>query len=520
MEKRYIAWLLAGTSLVSLPFMVPQAAAQAPDNATLYKMLLELKSDQQKLQKDNARARAEADKAKSDLAATQARLKAAEDELRLRRQADTGRPGNGANVASAAGGRNPAVAANSGGDRYTPPPGSLPAVSGLNFKLEGAGGVFNGSGAGYGAGAIAVPLGPRFGLQLDAIAGVRGSDIFLGAAAHGFWRDPSIGLLGLYGSITHIDGTPKYSNNNKTGANVVKAGVTGELYLGRFSLEGLVGWQTGDVKSRFFDNVNFAFYPTDDWRVSVGHRYDNGRNAGAFGTEFQLPLNIGSSGMSLFAEARYGEDNYKAAFGGVKFYFGAGDKSLMRRHREDDPQIYLPEDFIAQGRNQPQPTIGPTGATGSTGATGATGGTSATGATGNTGPTGATGVTGSTGATGPTGFTGSTGATGPIGATGITGPTGSTGSTGLTGPVGPSGPSGATGSTGSTGFTGSTGLTGPEGPSGPSGATGSTGLTGTTGSTGLTGPEGPSGPSGATGSTGLTGITGSTGLTGLTGPAG
>ncbi len=500
-QRRFVAVLLAGTSLGVISSVMSGAQAQAPDNATLYKMLLELKSDQQKLQQDNAKAKADAERAKAELATTQARLKAAEDELQRRRLADN-RPG----APQPGPGSNPSVATAQYGDRYTPPPGALPAVSGLNFKLEGAGGTFNGSGAGYGAGAIAVPLGQRFGLQLDAIAGARGDDIFLGGAAHLFWRDPSIGLLGLYGSISHIDGTPQYSTNTKPGANVVKAGVTGELYLGQFSLEGLFGWETGDIKSRFFDKADIAFYPTDDWRVSVGHRYDNGRNVGAAGTEFQLPLDMGS-GMSLFAEGRYGQGNYKAAFGGVKFYFGAGDKSLIRRHREDDPQIYLSEDFIAVGKDKPHSLVGPTGATGSTGATGATGGSGNTGATGVTGPTGPTGMTGVTGATGPTGATGITGATGPTGMTGATGLTGATGNTG------PTGLTGATGFTGATGATGETGLTGPTGSTGITGATGATGFTGPVGPTGFTGPLGPTGATGSTGATGFTGATGATGST-------
>jgi hypothetical protein len=532
-KQRFVALLLAGTSLGVIA-SVP-ALAQAPDNATLYKMLLELKAEQQKLKQDNASAKAEAARARADLAKTEARLKTAEDELRMRRQADAarnaqGRPGH------APPGQVATVPA--GVDRYTPPPGPLPAVSGLNFKLEGAGGVFNGTGAGYGAGALAVPLGQRFGLQFDAIAGVAGSNTFLGAGAHLFWRDPSIGLLGGYASASHTDGRPAYATNNKAGATVLKGGVTGELYLGQFSLEALVGIEGGDIKTGFFDKADVAFYPTDDWRVSVGHRYDNRRNAAAFGTEFQVPLDIGT-GMSLFAEARYGEDNYKAAFGGVKFYFGSGEKSLIRRHREDDPQIYLTEDFIALGKNHPNtgPT-GPTGATGATGMTGVTGPTGSVGPTGATGPTGftgATGITGPTGATGiigPTGATGFTGATGEIGPTGSTGPTGITGATGATGEIGPTGSTGATGITGATGATGEIGPTGSTGPTGitgatgatgeigPTGATGATGMTGATGEMGPTGATGAIGPTGATGPIGFTGATGSTGATGLTGPTG
>ena len=40
---------------------------------------------------------------------------------------------------------------------------------------------------------------------------------------------------------------------------------------------------------------------------------------------------------ALFAEGRIGEDDFQGVWGGIRFYFGQKDKSLIRRHREDDP---------------------------------------------------------------------------------------------------------------------------------------------------------------------------------------
>jgi hypothetical protein len=40
---------------------------------------------------------------------------------------------------------------------------------------------------------------------------------------------------------------------------------------------------------------------------------------------------------ALFAEARFGEHSDHGAWGGLRFYFGQKDKTLIRRHREDDP---------------------------------------------------------------------------------------------------------------------------------------------------------------------------------------
>ena len=44
---------------------------------------------------------------------------------------------------------------------------------------------------------------------------------------------------------------------------------------------------------------------------------------------------------SLFVEGRAGE--YTGVWGGLKMYFGKSDKTLIRRHREDDPIKWDPE---------------------------------------------------------------------------------------------------------------------------------------------------------------------------------
>jgi hypothetical protein len=40
---------------------------------------------------------------------------------------------------------------------------------------------------------------------------------------------------------------------------------------------------------------------------------------------------------SLFIEGRAGEGDFHGVYGGLRFYFGNHDKSLIRRNREDDP---------------------------------------------------------------------------------------------------------------------------------------------------------------------------------------
>ena len=407
-----------------------------------------------------------------------------------------------------------------------PEPG-LPAVSALNFKIDGSGGVIDNAGGAAADASIAIPLSHSYGLQLDSRASFTTDNVYGGGAAQWFWRDPSKGLVGVYGSYSFDqDFTSAPAGGASRMFTVAHAGVEGQLYLGRVSLEGVAGWENSVAGNRAFDIVDVAFYPTDDLRLTLGQRYTGGFDKGAAGVEYQV-VRGANYGFSIFAQGEYGEQNERALMVGGRIYLGGGDKSLIRRNREDDPPNYLSEDqFLLQHQHDQAALnghVGPTGATGVTGATGARGASGASGATGATGARGATGASGVTGATGSTGVTGATGATGSQGVTGATGASGANGFTGATGSQGVTGPTGATGATGASGFTGATGsqgVTGPTGATGALGATGANGFTGATGSQGVTGATGANGFTGATGSQGVTGPTGATGPIGATGPTG
>jgi hypothetical protein len=43
----------------------------------------------------------------------------------------------------------------------------------------------------------------------------------------------------------------------------------------------------------------------------------------------------------VFVDAMVGSDDYVSVMGGLRFYFGAEDKSLKARHREDDPGSFF-----------------------------------------------------------------------------------------------------------------------------------------------------------------------------------
>jgi len=218
----------------------------------------------------------------------------------------------------------------------------IQAVDGVNGDIAGFGGSFADKTTAAGEGSLSVPLGCEFGAQVDAMGGSF-DDRFIGTlAGHLFWRNPAEGLIGAYGDLSQWD--------EFGGVRAAHLGPEAEWYHGQWTLEGVAGVEFGNtasgtvgsiiqtysVPTRFFDQVNLAFYPQDNLEIYAGHRYLDGRNALALGGEWGIPMNHGVM-AAPFVEARIGEGSDHGVWGGLRFYFGEKDKTLIRRHREDDP---------------------------------------------------------------------------------------------------------------------------------------------------------------------------------------
>ncbi len=78
--------------------------------------------------------------------------------------------------------------------------------------------------------------------------------------------------------------------------------------------------------------VDAAFYPTDDLELSIGASIIGDQEFARAGLEYQF-----ADSMTVSFGGKIGEDDYFNVTGGLSFYFGGGEKSLIRRHREDDP---------------------------------------------------------------------------------------------------------------------------------------------------------------------------------------
>jgi hypothetical protein len=235
-----------------------------------------------------------------------------------------------------------------------PYPVFAPAVDAVNGKFDGFAGTVAGKSVAGVNGSVTVPLEGQYGAQFDGSIGSLDGNTFAAGAGHLFWRDPSRALVGLYVSETYWD---RYG-----GISVAHVAGEGEMYWGRFTLQGIAGIEFGNsgaasfssittgpvagavttfvdaynIRTRFFDEINLKYYFADDIAGYVGHRYLGGLNALALGAELARPLGHGVL-ASAYVEGRIGENDASGVWGGLKLYFGPTDMPLIARHRVEDP---------------------------------------------------------------------------------------------------------------------------------------------------------------------------------------
>jgi hypothetical protein len=218
----------------------------------------------------------------------------------------------------------------------------LCAVSEVNGKVYGEGGLVDADGIDsdgkfQGVGSLSLPLGCQLGMQFDAGAGSFGAADAVGVGGHLFMRDPQSYLFGIHGTYENWD-----FDDVSDSVDVWHVGAEAEFYFDSLSLEAWAGLQdTSVTNADFFARLTAAAYVTEDLRLAAGLRHSDDFNSGVINGEWQLS----SMPLSLTAEAEFGEDSYMALTAGIKFYFGGEQKSLIDRHRQDDPADGL-FDFI------------------------------------------------------------------------------------------------------------------------------------------------------------------------------
>lgn len=210
---------------------------------------------------------------------------------------------------------------------------TLPAVSGINGKWEFYPGLLSGAPMLRGAGSLSLPLGDRFGVQADVMGTFSTGGTALGGALHAFTRDPSSYLVGITAGVVVAPGQ----------STLMALGAEGELYFDRVSLEGWAGVASLNYVDPMMVDLagafaigDIAYYATDNLRVSLGGSYLLGDLSLHAATEYQFD-GLGMP-MSLAGDARlHASGDYTLTLGLKGYLGGDPDKSLIERHRQDDP---------------------------------------------------------------------------------------------------------------------------------------------------------------------------------------
>lgn len=208
-------------------------------------------------------------------------------------------------------------------------PGCVQAVSGINGKLDAAAGYLEdddeNGGRFQGVATLSMPVGCLLGAQIDLGGGDLDGDGYFSAQGHLFIRDPSSYLVGIQAQYVNLSGD-----------DIFRVGPEFELYLDNITFSGVASFETSNhdlSDDDFVGGLQAAFYATENFALTAGYRHFLDTDAGAIGFEYQPE----SLPVSFYADAMAGTDDYLSIVGGVRFYFGGEEKSLIRRHREDDP---------------------------------------------------------------------------------------------------------------------------------------------------------------------------------------
>lgn len=201
-----------------------------------------------------------------------------------------------------------------------------PAVSAPTLTVDGTSGSVGGSPSGFVSATGTLPIGDRFGFQLDGQLGQEGDRGQGGSAAHLFYRDPDAFMAG---------GTAMWARIG--GWNVFRYGAEGEAYLGDFTIAPSAGLQRGDANKGTapsgYGALDLSYYPVENVKLTLGGSgFANARD-GMIEAEWQPT----GAPLTLFAEVGGGNAGQGFALAGVRFTFGAPGSSLKQRDRHGDP---------------------------------------------------------------------------------------------------------------------------------------------------------------------------------------
>nr|WP_319393749.1 hypothetical protein [uncultured Desulfobacter sp.] len=206
------------------------------------------------------------------------------------------------------------------------------AVSTLNGKMAFSYGDMDSNRGRSLTGSINIPLAKNLGLQADGLYSHVSKRDFYGTGLQLFWRDSDKGLIGVEVAGVHNSDIDSYIG-----------GMMCEYYLGAFTLGVNAGFARIDYaigpvpfietdETDPYVGASIGFYPIDNLLLEASYSYSFDNNLYACKIEYQTPI----KGFSVFADLATGDQDYDQSLLGIRYYFGK-EKSLIRRHREDDP---------------------------------------------------------------------------------------------------------------------------------------------------------------------------------------
>ena len=164
-------------------------------------------------------------------------------------------------------------------------------------------------------------LSGNIGVQLQGNAN---SDDTNGIGGMLFYRDPTSFAAGI--SLSHE--SYRDIELNQYAARV-------EMYLNNMvTVKGGVGGQTGDAGTGAIGNLGVKFYVTPDMLASISAEHTPNFNSASAKFEYRPALES-FPGLSVFADAEFGEQNQHQVMLGLSYHFGAKTRTLLERDRYD-----------------------------------------------------------------------------------------------------------------------------------------------------------------------------------------
>ena len=226
------------------------------------------------------------------------------------------------------------------------------AVSAMNASVDFSGGVMEGNGTGQIGAVGAIPVGDKYGFQIDSLYRQGGSINAGGLAGHMFYRDPTSYLAGVTTQWNNVEGRDTY-----------RFGVETEWYMNDITLSPSLGVQHGDINdgSDGYYDVDLSYYATENLKFTANSGGFEHTFGGSARVEWQPEDN---SPFSIYAMIGDSNQARTYALAGIRFHFGSEGQSLQHRNRYSDPKnIVTPLDGLIgssyRGGNCIPPTPSP-----------------------------------------------------------------------------------------------------------------------------------------------------------------